>query len=119
MFKTLKFTATYGNGCLFPTTISERGKCTLSASMATRQPRAFPPNVEPCSPGLICNITSSSASIADTYTHRRISKGKIRWDKVKRVKFFTSHMAHGETLISGLVALSPALAYTARPWTWG
>ena len=39
---------------------------TLSASIATRQPRGLPPNVDPCSPGFICNITSSSASIADT-----------------------------------------------------
>jgi len=40
---------------------------TLSASMATRHPRGFPPNVDPCSPGLICSITSSSASTADTW----------------------------------------------------
>ena len=39
---------------------------TLSASMAIRHPRGLPPYVDPCSPGFIVNITSSSHRIADT-----------------------------------------------------
>ena len=39
---------------------------TFKASMATLQPSGLPPYVEPCSPGLICNIMSSSHSTADT-----------------------------------------------------
>lgn len=35
--------------------------------MATRQAKGFPPNVDPCSPGLMVSITSSSHSTADTW----------------------------------------------------
>ena len=39
---------------------------TFKASMATLQAIGFPPNVEPCSPGLIVSMTSLSAKMADT-----------------------------------------------------
>ena len=40
---------------------------TLRAAMATLQARGLPPNVDPCSPGWMHSITSSSASTAETY----------------------------------------------------
>ena len=39
---------------------------TSNAAIATAQARGLPPNVDPCSPGLIHNMISSSAIIADT-----------------------------------------------------
>ena len=41
-------------------------KLTSKAAMATRQARGFPPKVDPCSPGRMVSMTSSSASTADT-----------------------------------------------------
>lgn len=43
-----------------------RASLTSSAAMATRQPSGLPPYVEPCSPGLMVSMTSSSHRTADT-----------------------------------------------------
>lgn len=39
---------------------------TSSAAIATRQAKGFPPYVDPCSPGLMVSMISSSHSTADT-----------------------------------------------------
>lgn len=52
--------------CYEDNTFLNNTTCTCNAAMATLHPSGLPPYVDPCSPGLMVSITSSSAKTADT-----------------------------------------------------
>lgn len=62
--------------------------------MATWQATGFPPYVEPCSPGLMVSITSSSHSTADTWgTHTKTLTATVK--KKKKLSKSIRRVTHG------------------------
>ena len=98
--------------------VEKTPKPTSRAAMATRQARGFPPKVDPCSPGRMVNMTSSSASTADTC----IIKHSIHMTPASSSTASTWHLhhqtqhPHDTCIIKHNIHLTPASSSTASTW---
>lgn len=93
--------------------------------MATRLPRGLPPYVEPCSPGLMVSMISSSHSTADTWERESVlpncsprTRGPVR-----REQTFPSPQGSGRELQqqdcpSATFTAGQARTPSAPPSTW-